>query len=98
MPFKKGNKEGGRLKGSKNKMTYALDACLQRGFSPFDQLVEYALGHDKAKGLEATKELCRYLAPHLKAIEVKGDLKVTAKVMVRPNGEQRTYDMTPKEG
>jgi len=65
-------KYGGRKKGSKNKKTEELfEICARKKLTPFEALIDLALStDDEGIKLGALKELCQYLYPKRKAVEV----------------------------
>ncbi len=80
-PFVKGNKlSTGRPVGSANKRRSIEELCLEMGVDPFKTLCEFLQERVDADGekietnpglkLMAAKELCKYLEPQKKAIEV----------------------------
>lgn len=85
-PGKSGNPSG-RPKGAKDKRQYkkeVWEACEQVGVDPFVVLAEIAAGVlKKPEGMpekinaylrkEAAAELCQYLKPKLKSVELKND-------------------------
>jgi hypothetical protein len=85
-PGQSGNPNG-RKKGSKNKLSYTKQVwgvCEEVGIDPFQVLALIAAGKlEKVDGTaekidahlrkEAAAELCQYLHPKLKAIELKTD-------------------------
>lgn len=66
----------GRKKGVLNRKTEDLMAkCEARGIDVFDALLEYVvLPSSPEIRLSALKELCQYLYPKRKALEVSGEL------------------------
>ncbi|HEX2244107.1 MAG TPA: hypothetical protein VHK27_12835 [Gammaproteobacteria bacterium] len=73
---KPGERRGGRCKGTPNKKTMAvaevldelgLDSIKQMGQIAMDERIEVSLR------VQVLKELCQYVAPKRKAIEVTGD-------------------------
>lgn len=72
-------KTGGRLKGTPNKRTQAvdqiLDLCEKRGFDPFEALIEMAqVEENSAVRMTAIKELCNYIMPKKQAIAHSGEI------------------------
>lgn len=66
-------KTGGRLKGTPNKKTQTLfEICEEEGIDPFRGLLKLANHQDVAIKLQALKEVCRYLYPIRRAVEVSG--------------------------
>lgn len=80
--FYKGMKrlEGaGRKKGTPNKRTEALfEKCERMGVDPFSALLEFVNHPDPMLRLAALKEICSYLYPKKKAIEVTEKLNPQA--------------------
>jgi hypothetical protein len=86
LPGQSGN-PAGRKPGSKNKLTYkneVWEACVKASVDPFLVLAEIAAGKlEKPDGSpekinaylrkEAAAELCQYLKPKLKSIELKNE-------------------------
>jgi hypothetical protein len=85
-PGQSGNPQG-RRPGSKNKKSYlseVVEICEVNGVNPFEILAQIAAGTlEKPDGnretinaclrKEAAAELCQYLAPKLKAVEISND-------------------------
>ena len=74
MAFEKGHKKiGGRSKGQINKKTQDLfDKCEKLGVDPFEGLLLIARDGEKEETrLAAYKEICQYLFPKRKAIEME---------------------------
>ena len=73
--FEKGNKLGGRPKGSKNKKTLREELIAKGGFSPEDIL--WSIMNDENANLgqrmSAARELLPYTQPKLSSIEVHTD-------------------------
>ncbi len=69
-----GAKTGGRQKGTPNKKTEGLlEICERKGISPFEAMVDLALSaSDDAVKFGVLKELCTYLYPKRKAVELSG--------------------------
>ncbi len=76
MAAPKGHKRyGGRGKGTLNKATTALEAiCIEEGIDPFRGLCKLAKCGDPLLSFSAIKELCQYLYPKRKALEVTADI------------------------
>ena len=69
----------GRKKGTPNKRTEALfEKCERMGVDPFASLLEFANHPDPMLRLAALKEICSYLYPKKKAIEVTEKLNPQA--------------------
>lgn len=67
-----------RPKGAKNKSTTAIfdlmKICEERGFSPFESMIEIAqTAESEDTRLAALKEVCQYILPKKKAVEVSLD-------------------------
>lgn len=75
---KKGERRGGRQKGTLNKRTLlfetAREACEAKGYSPIETLIEIARNRKNDPGVRgrAAAELCTYLYAKRKAIEHSG--------------------------
>ncbi len=81
----KGKKTGGRVKGSLNKKTTEiLELCEKHDCNPMEVLIEYckpvdysrmtpqeALAHASQR-FNAAREICKYIYPVKKAVEVSG--------------------------
>jgi hypothetical protein len=83
----------GRPKGSKNKNTYAYkvgEILGELGYCPFTHLYQMATDEtwSKRERTQAAVELCSYVAPKLKSIEIKGEDLSNFNV---------TLNLTPKE-
>lgn len=64
---------GGRTKGVLNRKTKDLiERCEEKGVDPFDVLLELCKDQDKNMRFSAAKELCQYIHPKRKALEVTG--------------------------
>jgi hypothetical protein len=75
MPWIKGQarpKDAGRKKGTPNKKTEALEEiCARHGLNPFEGMVKLALEADDINiRFNSLKEICQYLYPKRKALEV----------------------------
>lgn len=73
MPFEPGKtKTGGRQKGTPNKITQDIALrCEEMGCDPIKILMEFALHHpEDSTRFDAAKELCQYLYPKRKAMEL----------------------------
>lgn len=86
----------GRTPGSKNKFRFDVSEILNRwGCDPFKILIDLAT---KAKSekvrCEAATELCGYVAPKLKSIELTGDSEnpVIVKLNLGNDGNQLSSD------
>lgn len=70
----KGAKFGGRVKGTPNKKTQELiDRAKAMGLDPWEALCEFALNGPPDLRFNAVKEVCSYVYPKRKALEVSGD-------------------------
>lgn len=72
----KGKKTGGRRPGSLNKRTTVLEKCEAIGLDPFQALAEIANDKMHEHQFLALKELCQYVEPKRKAVEVSGGMDV----------------------
>lgn len=70
----KGLKTGGRRPGSKNKRTSVLEICEESGLDPFRELARIGGDRSDPNQFGALKELCQYIEPKKKAVEVSGGL------------------------
>lgn len=75
MGFQKGHKKlGGRQKGTGNKRVPVKEMLEQMGVDPFAIMAEMAskIGlYEEGIRFAAAKELCKYIEPQLKSVEVK---------------------------
>ena len=76
--FKKGNNlnPGGRPKGSKNKFKInAVEVFQKKNYNPLIELIKLAKKDNLTDRLrmEANAELCQYLYPKLKSVEITAD-------------------------
>lgn len=63
----------GRVKGTPNKKTQTLfEVCEEEGIDPFRGLLMLTKHADVTIKLQALKEVCRYLYPIRKAVEITG--------------------------
>src|SRR6266705_2701190 len=70
-------KTGGRTKGTPNKKTQLLQEKLdEAGVDPFRVLSDLCLHHDAAIRGMAAKELCQYILPKRKALDLHADVDV----------------------
>ena len=72
----KGNKTGGRTKGTPNKATqYTIDRLEELDFDPLDAMVRIAKQAEKEGELSVAAQLCKemasYIYPKRKAIDVE---------------------------
>lgn len=74
MPFKPGDPKppnSGRKPGSMNKKTKTVEEVLNKlGFDPFDALCEMAKTTHGALKFQVVKEICQYVYPKKKALEI----------------------------
>ncbi len=73
---KPGEKRGGRQKGTPNKRTQAVTETLEGlGLDPIRGMAEIALDErvEVSLRVQVLKELCQYVAPKRKAVEVTGE-------------------------
>lgn len=68
-------KSGGRKAGTPNKDTMSLfDKCVAQGLDPFTELVKMCqLGEKEDLRFQALKEVCSYLYPKRKSLELSND-------------------------
>lgn len=66
----KGKKTGGRLPGSKNKRTSVLELCHGIGLDPFLEMAKIAANPHNPRRFDALRELCQYIEPKKKAVEL----------------------------
>jgi len=72
MAYPKGKprpKGAGRQPGSLNKRTTVLDKCIAMGYDPFEAMIKLAQSGDESM----IKELCQYLEPKKKSMDVAID-------------------------
>lgn len=73
--FQKGHPRiGGRQAGSKNKRTSVWETCEAAGLDPFKEMARIGADRDNPNQLGALRELCQYIEPKRKAVEVSGGL------------------------
>lgn len=73
--FKNGQpKIGGRKPGSKNKRLSVLEVCQSIGLDPFLELAKLASNPEEPRRMDALKELCQYIEPKKKAIELNANI------------------------
>lgn len=85
----------GRKKGTLNRNTQDLMAkCEARGVDPFDVLLEYIVHPSTMElRLSAVKEICQYLYPKRKALEITGvDGTSGIEVIVRDYTSKKNED------
>jgi hypothetical protein len=73
---KSGERRGGRCKGTPNKRTMAVAEVLgELGLDPIKQMGQIAMDErvEVSIRVQVLKELCQYVAPKRKAVEVTGD-------------------------
>src|SRR5215213_7226803 len=73
---KPGERRGGRCTGTPNKRTLAVDEVLgELGLDPIKQMGQIAMDERVEVGVrvQVLKELCQYVAPKRKALEVTGE-------------------------
>ena len=73
---KPGERRGGRHKGTPNKKTAAVAEVLSGlGLDPIKQMGQIAMDEhvEVSIRVQILKELCQYVAPKRKAVEVTGD-------------------------
>ncbi len=73
---KPGERRGGRCKGTPNKKTMAVAEVLgELGLDPIKQMGQIAMDErvEVSIHVQVLKELCQYVAPKRKAMEVTGE-------------------------
>ena len=73
---KPGERRGGRCKGTPNKKTAAVAEVLaELGLDPIKQMGQIAMDEhvELSVRVQVLKELCQYVAPKRKAVEVTGE-------------------------
>jgi len=76
MAYPKGQprpKGAGRQPGSTNKRRSIEDLCIEAGIDPFKTMVDLLSDEDKTMRFQASKELCQYILPKKKAMELSTD-------------------------
>lgn len=91
----KGLKTGGRLPGTPNKKSLAIRELLAQkypGYNPVLSLVEIAQdpGNEITIRLQAHKEVAKYMAPQLKAIEIRDENEDEVKIVVVRVPDEKT--------
>lgn len=78
MPAPKGHpRYGGRKAGTPNRRTQSLiDKCEELGVDPFIGLLELAKDSDKGIRMSALKELCQYVYPKRRAMELDANVNM----------------------
>lgn len=68
----------GRKKGTPNKRTQSLEAiCEAYNYHPFEALLKLTMETEEVNvKLQGLKELCQYLYPKRKALEISGDINL----------------------
>jgi hypothetical protein len=69
-----GYKTGGRKAGTPNKKRSILEICDSAGLDPFAKLAEIAKNDEHPRQFDACKELCQYIEPKKKAIELNASV------------------------
>lgn len=74
MPFKKGNKLGGRKPGSVSKKTFdAAAICEKHGYDPIEALIELGkTSRDESIRVSCHKEVARYVYTQKRITEISG--------------------------
>lgn len=74
----------GRKKGTLNRQTVALEEiCEKHKINPFEAMIKLALTTDKDElRFNALKELCQYLYPKRKAVEVSNSSEEGFKIIL----------------
>ena len=73
---KPGERRGGRCKGTPNKKTMAVAEVLgELGLDPIKQMGQIAMDEriEVSIRVQVLKELCQYIAPKRKAVEITGE-------------------------
>ena len=73
---KPGQRRGGRCKGTPNKKTLAVAEVLgELGLDPIKQMGQIAMDErvEVSIRVQVLKELCQYIAPKRKAVEITGE-------------------------
>ena len=73
---KPGERRGGRGKGTPNKKTQAVAEVLgELGLDPIKQMAQIAMDErvEVSIRVQVLKELCQYIAPKRKAVEITGE-------------------------
>lgn len=86
----KGRKTGGRRPGSLNHRTRALAACEEIGVNPFENIAKIANDEGHPYYYDANKELCQYLEPKLRAVDLTGDAEsLGMKIVIEGYGDSK---------
>jgi hypothetical protein len=72
-------KTGGRKAGTPNKRRPIAEMCEELGLDPFKEMAKIGSDLEHEKRFEALKELCQYLEPKRKAVEVSGEMDLRVK-------------------
>lgn len=65
----------GRKAGTPNRKTEELmEICDRMGINPFEALLKWALSPESHIAIPALKEVCQYVYPKRKALEVSGEM------------------------
>ena len=84
MKFQPGHaKLGGRKRGVRNKRRSIYEACEELGLDPFAELAKIAMAEDHPDRFLALKELCQYIEPKKKAVEVAAENREQILVEIR---------------
>ena len=73
MGFKKGAPKplkGGRKKGTPNKRQSVLEICAGIGLDPFKKMAEIAQQDEHPRQVDCLKELCQYILPKQKHVDI----------------------------
>lgn len=70
-------KHGGRKPGTPNKRTSVLDKCEAAGLDVFAEMAKIAGDKTDPNQFQALKELCQYIEPKKKAMEVSGHMDMS---------------------
>lgn len=98
MPFEKGkprDPRAGRKKGTPNKVRSIEAQCEAYGLDPFDVMIEFLQSEEPILRFQSAKELCQYLAPKKKAIEVafdpdKSSIKIIIEDYTQSGSQKKT--------
>lgn len=77
MAYPKGKsrpENSGRRAGTPNKRRSILEVCESLSFDPFEEMARMASSKEHDRQFDALKELCQYVEPKKKALEVSGSL------------------------
>lgn len=91
MPKKKGDpKTGGRKAGTPNKRTSVLELCQSIGLDPFLEMAKIAQMAHHDRRFDALKELCQYIEPKKKQMDVAFDPdKASIRIVIEDYGVKK---------